>query len=367
MLRPSPAGALPVATAVLLGLGAAGDAPRAGEPAAPAARLAVVDRSVAMDRGEWIYWQVDYRLRNLGPGPLVIAPGDVEARLSAWVSNSRAPGHDAPVHSELTASGRSGLIATCDILPSGDEAKRCRERLILQAWPAASGDAPPEPIAKAGARAVLPEEQPAMRLAPGEAVRVRLRLEHEHHLYGPFHALLGTREVELRIGPARLVDEVPLDRERKLARSQPAWPPAAPPEYLDDRVFLSAPDSVHLDANIPGRQSYRFPDFRRARGGSRMRLSFWYLVAPGTDGECQARVVQFCDLPNRWKTLSDGEVDERLTTVGRWVHVQRVFKVEPEASSLAVDFRILGADLVAGELWIDDVHLEALGDGPSGP
>jgi hypothetical protein len=139
------------------------------------------------------------------------------------------------------------------------------------------------------------------------------------------------------------------------------------PEYRDNRVFLSAPDSLHLDANIPGHQSYGFPDYRRARGGSRMRLSFWYLVAPGTDGECQARVKQFCDLPARWKTLSDGEVDEHLTTVGRWVHVQRVFRVEAEASSLVVDFRIFGGDLVAGELWIDDVRLEPLDAVPSGP
>lgn len=359
-----PAGAGPVLALAFLGI--AGPVGRL-DAAEPAARLGIVDRSITIDRDQWIFWQVDYRLKNLGPGSLTIAPGDVEAKVAAWVSNSLVPGHEVALRSELTASGRSGLAATSDLLPSGDEAKRCRERLVLQVWPASAGDTPPEPIARAGTRAVLPEEQPGLTIPPGEALRVRLLLMHEHSLHGPFHALLGDREIELALGPARIADSVALDRQPPLARCQPAWPPAPPADYLDDRVFLSAPDSLHLDANMPPHQSYRFPDFRRARGGSRMRLSFWYLVAPGTDGECQARVVQYCDLPTRWKTLSHGEVDERLTTVGRWVHIQRVFKVEPEASSLGLEFRILGADLVAGEMWVDDVRLEGLDAAPSGP
>lgn len=357
-------GAGPAPVLALLCLASTAAPARAAEPG-PA--LTVVGRSVAMDRGDWMYWQVDYRLKNTGAAPLAIAPGEIAATIDAWVSNSRVPGHEAPARSTLAASGRSGLLGTADVLPSRDEAKRCRERLILQVWPAGDGDSPPDPIRQAGARAVMPEEQPALTVAPGATLRVRLRLEHEHPLYGPFHALLGTRAVELELGPARIVDEVPMDRELKLARGQPAWPPEPPSDHLDDRVFASAPSSLHLDANLPGHQSYRFPDFRHARGGSLVRLSFWYLVAPGSDGEYQARVVQFCDLPNRWKTLSHGEVDQRLTTIGRWVHAERVFKVEPEASSLVVDFRILGADLVAGEMWIDDVKLEPLDAPPSGP
>jgi hypothetical protein len=51
--------------------------------------------------------------------------------------------------------------------------------------------------------------------------------------------------------------------------------------------------------------------------------------------------------------------------VGRWVHVERIFRTEPEATTLALDFRIVGADV--GELWIDDVLLEPVGAGPEGP
>jgi hypothetical protein len=335
------------------------------EPEAPdGPRLVVLDRCIEMDRGDWIYWQVDYRLQNAGSAPLTIAPKEVAAKVEAWVSNSRVAGHATPKRSVTVASGGSSLTAVADVLPASDEAHRCRERLTVQVWPAGTGEPPPaRPAAKAAGHPPAPEP---WTVAPGAAVRVRLILEHEHHLYGPFNALLGTREVEIRLGAARLVDTLALARERKLTRALPSWPPAPPEDFLDRQIFVTAPDSLHLEAHVPGKQSYRFPDFRHVRYGSRMRLSFWYLVAPGTDGDCQARITQYRDLPNAWKTLYEGEVDERLATVGRWVHVERIFRIEPEATSLALDFRILGAD-VAGELWVDDIRIEPIDAPPTGP
>ena len=96
-----------------------------------------------------------------------------------------------------------------------------------------------------------------------------------------------------------------------------------------------------------------------------MRLRFWYLVAPGTRGECRARVVQYKDAPTAWKVLSDGCRDEPLSVVGRWTRVDRVFRTEADATSLALDFRIAGAEV--GELWIDDVTLEPLDADACGP
>lgn len=351
--------------------GRAGADESPGTPEPAVARLVVIQRCEAMDRADGVVWQVDYRLRNAGPSALVLGPGEIEARVGAWVSNSRVPGHDVPRRSELSAGGSSGWAGSAEVIPSADEARRCRERLGVQVWLAAEGDEPraaeePAKAKKDGAAAPAPR-RPPIRLAPGEVVRVRLRLEHEHALYGAYNALLGTREIELRLGPATIADRVPLDRERKLAAARPAWAPSPPAEFLDRRIFLSAPDSLHLEANVPGHQSWRFPDFRPVRCGGRMRLSFWYLVAPGTDGECRARVVQYRDLPRSWKILHDGEVDERLTTVGRWVRVERVFRVEAEASSLGLEFGILGADLAAAELWIDDVRLEPVEEVVAGP
>src|SRR5687767_13258576 len=64
--------------------------PSAGDPP----RLAVASRSVALERGEWATWQVDYLLRNDGPGTLVVPPAELVARVDGSVSNSRVPDHE---------------------------------------------------------------------------------------------------------------------------------------------------------------------------------------------------------------------------------------------------------------------------------
>jgi hypothetical protein len=207
-------------------------------------------------------------------------------------------------------------------------------------------------------------EQPTVEIAPGATVKVRLRLIHEHFLYGPYHALLGPRTLDLALGSARLRDTLPLDRERRVARAPSPWPPNPPTDLLDTKVYLSAPHSLHLEAHTPGKQSHRYPE-RPVRYGTRMRLRFWYLIAVGSEGECRARIAQYKDSPSAWKTLPDGEVEVCLTTVGRWTRAERIFRTESDATSLSLDFRIVGADI--GELWIDDVSLEPLGDEPEGP
>ena len=194
---------------------------------------------------------------------------------------------------------------------------------------------------------------------------VRLRLEHQHALYGDYNPLLGLRTVELRLGSATFRDVAPLDREHHLAL--PKTTLAAPhPDRLDTTQFISGPDSLHLYAHpLGGSPSYRFPEIP-VRYSTPMRLRFWYLIAPGTEGDCRVRVQQCKDIPATWRMLIDGELDQCLTTVGRWTHVERTILTEPEATRLSLDFRIAGnAD--AGAVWIDDVTLEPLAAGPSGP
>ena len=142
------------------------------------------------------------------------------------------------------------------------------------------------------------------------------------------------------------------------------WP-APPDDRRDTRYFVSAPDSLHLEAHVPGNQYYRFPE-RPVRYGTRMKLSYWYLIAQGTEGECRARVAQYKDTPSAWKVLADGGHEECLNTVGRWVKVEHVFRTENDATTLALDFRITGAEV--GEMWIDDVRLDPVaGPAPTGP
>ena len=312
-------------------------------------------------------WQVDYLLRNDAAEPLVARPAEVVAHVQGWVSNSRVASHATPRLSELTLAGSSGLVGAAEVIPSTDPDLRCRERGVLQVWAGAAGEEPPDPIARAAGRPVAPEEQPTLAVPPGGTLHVRLRLEHEHFLYGPYDPLLGPRSLDLRLGPAHLCDTLPLVRARGPARPDPEWPPfdkgRAPADRLDTRIYLTAPDSLHLEAHVPGNQSHRFPE-RPVRYATKYRLSYWYLIAPGTEGECRARVAQYRD-GSVWKVLPEGDHEQTLAVVGRWTRVDRVFRTEPDATSLLLEFRMHDASV--GDLWVDDVRLEPLGEAADGP
>src|SRR5438128_820584 len=62
----------------------------AGPPPPPAARLAVVERVLAQDQGDW---QVDYCLKNVGEAPLAVSPSRAVARVGGWLSNSKVAVH----------------------------------------------------------------------------------------------------------------------------------------------------------------------------------------------------------------------------------------------------------------------------------
>ena len=326
----------------------------------------VVHRGIGEGRDQGRFWQIDYVLRNDGPTPQTLKPEDVSAVVSATVSNSRVPGHACPKQTHLVVSGKSGLSAECDVIPSADESRRCRERAVLQVWPAKLGANPPDPVAKATVRLISLREQPSSTIPVGGSVRVRLRLEHDHFLYGPYDPLLGQRTLELSLGSSKLKDALPLDQATDLPRpSAGSWPGGAEPpaDRRDARVYVSAPDSLHLEAHVAGNQSFRFKECP-VRYGTKMRLRYWYLIAPGTEGEAKAMIVQYKDAPTAWKILSDGDVVQMLSTTGRWVKVEKTFRAEPEATTLTLEFRLPG-DI--GEMWIDDISLEPVENDAGGP
>jgi hypothetical protein len=94
-----------------------------------------------------------------------------------------------------------------------------------------------------------------------------------------------------------------------------------------------------------------------------MRLSFRYLVAAGTEGVPRASVVQFSDTESSWRVLSDEAVSVPLARRGRWAYCERAFTTAGEATTLALEFRIVDAGEV-GEVWIDEVRLEPAGVPP---
>jgi hypothetical protein len=296
--------------------------------------------------------------------------------VEGWVSNSRVASHAVPRWSSLAVPRGSEFSAVAEVIAAVDEANRCREKLIVSVG---SEDQSPCPMVSAAGREGQPGEPLAaaagarsgrepdptgpaaglpLSLAPGGIVRVRLRLEHHHILYGDYDPLLAIRDVELSLGGESVHDVLPLDYEQYLAQPKFTWP-EPPEERRDSRHAVSGPDSLHLEAHIPGHHYYRFPD-RPVRYGTKLRLQFWYLIAAGTEGECRVRIAQYKDTPTSWRMLNSGGFEKCLNTVGRWTKVEHVFTTESEATTLALDFRIAG-DTDVGEMWIDEVSLEPVG------
>jgi hypothetical protein len=320
-----------------------------------ASALAIVNRSIVQDQGAW---QVEYRLRHEGTSGLIVSAEEVLVRVEGWVSNSRAAGHGAPRWSSLMISGPSRLQAVGDVITSDDEEERCRERAEVRIW---AEDAKGSPVGRAlegaGSRNTR-EDSPAtvLSLAPGITLRVRLRLEHLHVVYGTYDPLLGLRTVELRLGTAAVRDVLPLDREQHVALPRrPLF--EMPEEHRDTQYYRSGPDSLHVAAHLAGNAYFRFAEIP-VRYDTKMRLRFSYLVAAGTEGTCRARITQFKDSPVAWKVLTEGRREVALNTVGRWTQVELVFRTAPKATTLAVDFRIDGDGVEVGEFWIDDLSLE---------
>lgn len=212
----------------------------AGSPATPADSaanavthsLSVLSRAYAQDQGAW---NLDYRVRIDGPHGLILVPSDVSARVEGWVSNSRVSGHSAPRFSSATLSGPEAPAGFADLIKGSDESKNCRERLVVQVWPE-SNTPTPLPASQVSHRSPL-------SLAPGAVLCARIRLEHDHAIFGDYDPLLGLRTLELQLGPVSMRDSLPLDREQYLAQGKGNWS-EPPPERRDARMFISRPDRI---------------------------------------------------------------------------------------------------------------------------
>jgi hypothetical protein len=329
--------------------------------------LNLIGRTVTQDQGAWI---VEYRLRYAGETGIIVTPEEIGVKVEGWVSNSRIASHAVPRWSSLVLTRGSELPSVSEVIASADESQRCRERLLLSAWAENQTGRNPNPSShsttvtgggsclvaastSAGRPMILP-----LSLGPGAIVRLRLRIDHQHMIFGDYDPLLAVRKVELTLGNSVVCDDLALDREQYLAQPKFTWPDP-PEERRDSRYAVSGPDSLHLEAHVPGHHYYRFPG-RPVRYSSKMRLRFWYLIAAGTEGECRVRVTQLKDTPTSWRTLHNGDYEQTLKTVGRWTKVEHIIQTEPEATTLTLEFQIAGETDI-GEMWIDDVSVDPVG------
>jgi hypothetical protein len=334
--------------------------------------LSLVSRSMIQDQGAW---DIDYRFRYTGKTGVIVTPEEIVVKVEGWVSNSRVPSHALPRWSCLRVSHGPDLTAISEVITAADEGHRCRERLVVSVstedqspFRASSGALSSATAEASRLPAAGLTELASIRmlsLGPDIIIRVRLRLEHQHILYGEYDPLLAMRAVTVRLGSMSVGDIIPLDREQYLAQPRFTWP-EPPEERRDTRHAVSGPDSLHLEAHVPGHQYYRYLE-RPVRYSTRMRLRFWYLIAAGTEGDCKIRVAQCKETPISWRMLNSGGFEECLKTVGRWTKVERIIQTECEATTLTLEFKIVGETEV-GEMWIDDVSVEPIGcDGLGGP
>ena len=342
------------------------------EPDPPPSTLTLVDRHVIQDQGAWI---IDYRIHRAGQTGIVILPEEIAVKVEGWVSNSRIAAHAVPRRSSLVIPHGPDLAVVSEVIAAANEAERCRERLGVSIWIEDQNAIRRPGHNRSAARSSIPlatsttaTDQPLLlplSLAPQSIAHVRLRLEHQHIVYGSYDPLLSTRAVELKLGPATFHDLVPMDREQYLALPVFSWP-EPPEERRDTRHAISGPDSLHIEAHIPGHQTYRYPE-RPVRYSTKMRFRFWYLIAAGTEGECRVAIAQYKETPTSWRKLNSGVFEQTLKTVGRWTKVERVIQTEAEATTLTLEFKIVGETEI-GEMWIDDVSLEPIGcSTPAGP
>jgi hypothetical protein len=341
-------------------------------PSPERSTLVLVERTVTQDQGTWV---VDYWLRYTGQTGVIVTRQEIASRVEGWVSNSRLTSHSVPRQSSLIIARGLEPTAVSEVIAAVDESHRCRERLCISVWTEDHSESGRSLGGRGGvetrANSVLvPTSAESavilpLSLGPDATVRVRFRLEHQHILYGNYDPLLAVRIIALTLGSATIRDVVPLDREQYLAQPKFIWPD--PPKHRrDTRQAVSGLDSLHLEAYIPGHQYYRYPE-RPVRYNTKMRLRFWYLIAAGTEGECHVRVAQFKDTPTSWRILHNGGFEECLNTIGRWTKVEHVVQTEPEATTLTLEFKIVG-EINVGEMWIDNVSLEPVGFAlPIGP
>jgi len=289
-------------------------------------------------------WEIVYDVKNTSGAEVSLHSTDVSVSVQGWLSNSMMAAHSLPRFSSLSARGLSGK-SHCQLVDSSDFEQQCKESMTAAI--SLHGQKPTAAVTL---------------LVPVDGIlQIRIRLQHVHALYGDLDLLLGDRQCQVKLDALGSFSDSRLACiDHRLVVPVVAWP-EAPDERRDPRFFISAPDSLHLEAHVSGHENFYYPDCP-VRYATRYRLSFWYLVASGGEGEARFHLSQGKNTAQCLQMLPDGAIDGQLAVgqlaVGQWKKFERVFRTERTANQLQLSFKVTGA---IGEVWIDNVALEALG------
>ena len=302
----------------------------------------IESRTVVQDGGDWV---INYKIRV---SPQTITPSSVSLQYNGLVYNTSVPGHSVVRRSSAEVAGFGDCHTA--ILP-GDKEQQCGETVLLAYYNPATQSIKPR------IKTIQDSVFDALKSCRiDRKLNIRIRIEHDHFLYGPYHPLLGSRDVSFSVGSVVVYDHLNLDRCHEVIPATII--PVFAADRMDDRHYFSAPDSLILEAAQAGDHYVRVPEFS-VKYNTQYKISFRYRVATGTEGNLRVRVAQYRDGPSGWQVLHQGGFEQDCMVVGRWALYERVFTTERDCTSMAIDLRIYGADEV-GEVWIDDLTITPL-------
>jgi hypothetical protein len=305
--------------------------------ASPRPTLVLMSRGVSQEQTTW---HVEYRFSYRGETQIDFdRTRDARVEIDSWVSNSAVPVHGLPRKSHIVLEGSEWQKAF-PVIESSEEEERCFEKISAQ-------------LSLPG------QQQHLLSLAPNGELTLRLKFEHLHDFYGDLNLLLGTRTLKFKIGQLEFIDSIPLNQEEYKIFPEFTWP-KTPSERQDHKLFVSAPFSIHLEAQTSGLHQYHPGEFP-VRNATPMSLSFYYFIAGGTEADCSFLIRQIRQIhrTHSWKVFGIHDIKKSLTTIGKWTKVVLPFITAPEANFVSMDFKIK-SDTELGEMWIDDVELKSL-------
>jgi hypothetical protein len=264
-------------------------------------------------------WVLDYALACTEAASF--SRDDVTVKVQSVVSNSSVPLHAIAREVTVALSAREGFRAEAAV------ADGCSERVTAYLWRDVEDDlgrAKGDQGAGVGRECLLDVGNSPFHLV-GEPFRLRLVLTHIHQLYGAYQPLLGRRQVTLRLGAAEFRDEIMLLKDPMI--HSPITLGDVPLDRQDSRAFTSPPASLYLAADLPGEGEFLFPGVA-VRYGSRVRLTFWYLVSSNSQTELRMLIRQYQDSGLRRRFLVPRR-EYRPRPGNRWIRFVKVFRTDP--------------------------------------
>ena len=270
---------------------------------------------------------ISFSVTYHGQSTLILKPEKIEVTYEAEVANSRLPNHAFCLTTRskffLSEKGVAPLIHHFN-----QNKNECREIISGRINLAA--------------------------VQPNEKFQITFTIEHDHFLYN-IDPLLGGRKFQIKISDWEISGEAVFDSPDEKLKIKPVTLSYIPKGHLDERYSFSNKPSLYLAADIPGCQCFRFGDIPTTYD-AKFKVSFYYLIALGTEGECRARVMEYQDRPGLWKKIDDGGFDELLEFKIGWQKFEKEFQTTKDTTTMALDFRIAGAEI--GEMWISDIKFE---------